>query len=132
MEAIGQTALALSVLLSAIIRALSLAQQKAIVEDGRARLSNLRQLTGISDAGVIQDRFGPSTLDGVWPHIRVEMIHAQSAPIGFVVGRQWTNSLGLVAGLFGLFIGGMFVSIVVFAATLQLVSWAFVWNLSET
>lgn len=57
---------AIAVILSAVVSVIGTGARRQAVEEGRARASDLCELSGIFDPRVLQDVFGPPTLNGIY------------------------------------------------------------------
>ena len=62
----ADTLIAMAVILSAIVSIIGTGARRQAVEEDRARAADLCELTGILDPGVLQDVFGPPTMNGIY------------------------------------------------------------------
>lgn len=66
MLGLAATFIAIAVILMAVVSLMTTGMRRQAVLEGRATAADLSELSGIFDPRVLQDVFGPPTLDGVF------------------------------------------------------------------
>lgn len=81
------TFIAIAVILSAIVSIIGTGSRRQAVKDGRARAADLCELTGILEPRVLQDLFGPPTLNGIYQTDlrRVEQVRQ---PLSYLISED--------------------------------------------
>jgi hypothetical protein len=102
LEDLTRVAVILAVALSVLVRMTSRSARRLALEEGRARLADLCELTGILEPRSLQDIFGPPTLEGVWTSLSLARVRAARRPIGRLIADDNVDVACLaVAGLAG-------------------------------
>jgi hypothetical protein len=125
-----ETALALAILLSVIVRWIRSGSSWGAIDAGEATAEVLRDVTGILERDKLQEAFGPPRLeDGVFPVTRQEVLQARTG-IGYLLGDRWLDGASAIIALCALIpvwpIWGTRVwleLLVAFAAFYQLAGW---------
>ncbi|MAK62858.1 MAG: hypothetical protein CMK09_17960 [Ponticaulis sp.] len=76
--------IAMAIIISAIVSLIGTGARKRAVEEGRARAAELCELTGIFDPRVLQDVFGPPTMDGIY-QVTMPQIRKARMPLGRLI-----------------------------------------------
>lgn len=91
MAGIVQTAGAIAILLSVVVRAIRSGASWQAIDEGVATQEHLRDVTGILNPETLQDIFGPPRMeDGVFPVTRAEVMR-QRTGIGYLLGDRWLD-----------------------------------------
>jgi hypothetical protein len=97
-----QSAIAVAVLLSSIVRQIRSGSVWYAVDQGEAQAEHLRELTGINDRDRLLEAFGPPRMDGVWPVTRME-VKKQRTGLGYMMGDRWLDGACTLIALICLF-----------------------------
>lgn len=79
--------IAIAVILSAIVSLIGTGARKQAVLEGRARAADLCELTGILEPRVLQDVFGPPTMDGFYT-TTLERVKQARQPLGLIISED--------------------------------------------
>ena len=91
--------IAIAVILSAVVSLIGTGARRQAVEDGRARAADLCELTGILEPRVLQDVFGPPTMNGIY-QTDMKRVRAARQPLGLLISEDRLDLLCiLIAGL---------------------------------
>ena len=90
--------IAFAIMLSAIVSLIGTGARKQAVREGRARASDLCELTGILDPRVLQDLFGPPTMDGFY-HVTLERVKKVRQPLGLIISEDRADIACIIVAL---------------------------------
>ena len=76
--------IAIAIIISACVSLIGTSARKRAVQEGRARAAEICELTGIFDPRVLQDVFGPPTMNGVY-QVSMEQIKKARMPLGRLI-----------------------------------------------
>lgn len=115
--------IAFAIILSAIVSVIGTSARKRAVDEGRARASDLCELTGIFDPRVLQDVFGPPTLNGVYL-VNMKQVNKARMPLGHLLSDDRLDLacilIAIVSFLTNHFVSDIFL---VAAAAFQTAGW---------
>ncbi|MEM6627285.1 MAG: hypothetical protein AAGB25_08145 [Pseudomonadota bacterium] len=100
-DGFGLAAAALAILLSAIVRIIRTGDAWRAVEEGRAGVEHLRDLTGVLEPRALQDIFGPPTLEGIYP-VAPEQVRRARRPLGRLMGDPYLDSASVAVAALSL------------------------------
>tara|TARA_B100000678_G_scaffold290803_1_gene304840 strand:- start:16416 stop:16820 length:405 start_codon:yes stop_codon:yes gene_type:complete len=87
--------IAIAIIISACVSLIGTSARKRAVQEGRARAAEICELTGIFDPRVLQDVFGPPTMNGVY-QVSMEQIKKARMPLGRLISDDRFD-LGCIA-----------------------------------
>ncbi len=93
----------IAVILSAIVSVIGTGSRKQAVRDGRARSSDLCELTGILNPKALQDVFGPPTLNGLYNKVTLDEVYAARVPLGRLISEDRVDYLCIGIAALALF-----------------------------
>lgn len=94
-----ETALAIAILLSVIVRWIRTGASWGAIDQGEATAEVLRDVTGIFDRDKLQDVFGaPRLEDGIFPVTRQEVLRARTG-LGYLLGDRWLDGASALVAL---------------------------------
>ncbi|MAP95405.1 MAG: hypothetical protein CMK07_10680 [Ponticaulis sp.] len=79
-----QFVIAVAIILSALVSLIGTSARKKAVEEGRAQAADLCELTGIFEPRVLQDIFGPPTLNGIY-QVTLQQVKRAQKPLGRLI-----------------------------------------------
>lgn len=79
--------IAIAVILSAIVSIIGTGARRQAVEDGRARAADLCELTGIFEPRVLQDVFGPPTMNGIY-QTDLKRVNEVRQPLSYLISED--------------------------------------------
>lgn len=97
------TAFCLAIILISIVSLIGAASRRLAVDEGRAGIRDLCELTGISNPKELQDVFGPPDMHRIWRHVTWYQVVEARRPAGHLISGQYVNWLAIglaVAALF--------------------------------
>lgn len=122
----GLTVLAagLSVILMAFVSMIGAASRRLAVDEGRASIKDICELTGILEVGDLQDIFGPPDMNRVWRNLTMERVLAHRRPAGHLMTGRAANWASVGIALLALFFPNELTLLALFFAVLaQCAGW---------
>ena len=98
-EALTEVAAAIAVILSALVSLIGTSGRENTVRMGQARMAELCELTGILEPKMLQDVFGPPTMNGVWPTVTLERIAKARTPAGYLLSDSRVDYACIAAAI---------------------------------
>lgn len=119
----ADTLIAMAVILSAIVSIIGTGARRQAVEEHRARAADLCELTGILDPRVLQDVFGPPTMNGIYftDLARVKQVRTK---LSFLISDDRLDMACMAIATLVFFLKYPLLDLLlIMAATYQLVGW---------
>lgn len=129
-DGVAYVATAIAILLSALASLLSTMTRKQQVEGGVVDPAILCELTGIQDPRVLQDVFGPPTMNRMWQGITLKQIQRERRFPGYLISDDrvdWT-CMGVVFLSF-FWQHALMDGLVITAALVQISGWVLAYQL---
>ena len=95
--------IAIAVILSAVVSLIGTSARKQAVADGRATIADLCELSGVLEPRILQDLFGPPTLDGVY-HISLADIRRRRTKLALLISEDWLDLACILVAVASFFI----------------------------
>lgn len=80
--------IAIAIIISAIVSLIGTSSRRRAVEEGRASIAELCELTGILHPGALQDVLGPPTLDGQYHHISMADVKRARTKLALLISED--------------------------------------------
>ncbi len=97
LDSLAITAMALGVVLSAIVSLIGTSARRFAVEESRASVQDLAELTGIMDAKRLQEVFGPPDLNRIWRGLTWRDVVAARQPAGHLMSDNRVDWASIAA-----------------------------------
>ena len=83
----AEVVIAIAVILSAIVSLIGTGARKQAVIEGRATAADLCELTGVFEPRVLQDLFGPPTMNGIYL-VSLAQVRKARQPLGLLISED--------------------------------------------
>jgi hypothetical protein len=119
----AEVVISIAVILSAIISLIGTGARKQAVTEGRATATDLCELTGIFEPRVLQDLFGPPTMNGIY-NVTLERIRKVRQPLGLLISEDRLDLACIAIALVSFFISyNLLDLLLMIAAAYQTAGW---------
>jgi len=117
-------ALALSVMISALIRLISTMQLRQRVDARMIGVRELAELSGVTDTRDLQDIFGPPGMDRTWQHVSIATIEQKRRLAGYMMSDPRLHWACMAAGFIAFLSGFWMIQLLlIIAALIQTGAW---------
>lgn len=117
-------ALALSVMISSLIRLIATMQLRQRVDARMVGARELAELSGVTDVRDLQDIFGPPGMDRTWQHVSMATVEKKRRLAGYMMSEPKLHWACMAAGFLSFLSGFWFVQLLlIIAAFVQIGAW---------
>lgn len=110
--------IALTVMISALIRLIQTMQLRQRVEIGHTGVRELAELSGVTDPQDLQDVFGPPGMNRIWSHVTLATIETKRRLAGYLMSEPRLHWFSIGAGILAFIISHWIVQLLLMIAVI--------------